>query len=139
MTTGTLEPLIRRANEALAHAVDPGDADRRSWMIDFGHVVGEMGRLVVRVPSLEDAVQQLAADTASRVADAPLGYRRALGMRSDLQFLVDLYAVGDVIASPDLEVIDAALERLAPEYYVGPVPDDIPRHHVWWQRHASER
>jgi len=53
-------------------------------------------------------------------------YERALTLRSDLQFLLDLYRSESLASADDLEVIDAALERLAAEYYVGPVPNDIP-------------
>jgi hypothetical protein len=155
-----LEDLMQHAKKALQRLHAASEADASQGARDFSVAIGDIGRRIYLVPGNVDKVRAFVADTAdavirSSVIDRMLGsvvdaaepfngepdlYVKALNMRSDLEFFRDLYrdsAAREWVEAIDIEDTDAALERLAPHYYIAETPSDIPPHHVWWQRHAK--
>ena len=156
----SLEDLMEHAKKALQRLRAANEADASQAARDFSVAIGDIGRHIYLAPGDADKVRALVADTAdavlrSSVIGRMLGsvvdaaepfnaepdlYVKALNMRSDLEFFRDLYrdsAAREWVEAIDIEDTDAALERLAPHYYIAGAPVDIPPHHIWWQRHAK--
>ena len=128
--------------------------------LDFGHNIGKIGRALTLHPELAPRVRAFVERTAERVRlEARLSlwihrvydaaesrssetddYVRALAMRSDLEFLRDLYrdsVAGHYVAGIETDGTDQNLREWGAEQDLHDIPPGIPPSHVWWHHRRS--
>ena len=154
-----IEDVIARAESNLEEIVaGGGDA------LQFGFDIGTLGRAVVAHPPHQPDIAAFAHRTAPLIArsvselkdsvawvhrvsyateslssDTEL-YVRALMMRSDLEFLREIYCdtvASSKIAEIDTAEMDANLQEWGRNQYLDSVPANIPSTHVWWHQSLS--
>jgi hypothetical protein len=153
------EQLLVRAEATLAKLHTARDRVT-AIALDFGDDIGEIGRAWTLHPELASEVRGFVERTAPivridtgltswihRVYDAAQSrssdtedHRRALKMRSDLEFLKDLYrdsVAGHRVAEIETAETDQNLQEWGTEQPLDEIPPGFPPSHVWWHQSRS--
>jgi hypothetical protein len=153
------DQLLTSAEATLA-ALQAATENVPGVALQFGRLIGEIGRTLTQHPELAPKAEAFVARTApiirldpgvwiwlhrvyeaaeSRSSDTEQ-YVQALGMRSALEFLRDLYrdsVASDYIAGIDIEDTDDQLKEWGAQQYLDEIPPGFPASHVWWHQSLS--
>lgn len=157
----SIEQLLAAAESTLTR-LQTATERALAMALSFGDYIGDIGRELTQHPDLVDKVQAFVERTAPAVRMDPgiwrwihrvyeaadsrssetEDYKRALEMRSQLEFFRDLYRdseAHDYVAGIETEPTDDNLKEWSSQMHLDVIPPGFPTSHSWWyqSRHSS--